>query len=101
GFYHSITIEDMRFLVVLFCVLSLASAQSRTGALTGTIADPDGAGVRTAPIQARNTSTGMVYKTAAIAKGSYTLSKLPAGTYDITVPPIGFTFNKYEQKGVT
>jgi len=90
----------MRLLTALFGFLSLAAGQSGTGALTGTVTDPDGAGVPTAPIQARNVATGQVYKAAAAAKGSYTLPKLPAGEYDITIPPIGFTFPKYEQKGV-
>jgi hypothetical protein len=91
----------MRLLTAFFGVLSLVSAQTGTGTLAGTVTDPDGQGVPTAPIQARNVGTGMVFKTAAVAKGSYTLSRLPAGTYDITVPPIGFTFPKYEQKGVS
>ena len=84
---------------ILFCVLAVR-VLAQTGALSGTVTDPDGGGVSTAPIQARNVATGTVYKTTAVNKGSYTLSRLPAGIYDITVPPIGFTFNKYEQKGV-
>src|SRR5580700_10507391 len=90
----------MRLLTAFFGVLSLAAAQTGTGVLTGTVTDPDGARVPTAPIQAKNVATGMVYKTAATVDGNYTLSKLPPGTYDITVPPIGFTFPKYESKGV-
>lgn len=88
----------MRFAALLLSLGSLASAQ--TGNLAGTISDPDGGGVFTAPVEAKNVASGKVYKTTAVAKGSYTFSKLPAGTYDITVPPIGFSFNKYEQKGV-
>jgi hypothetical protein len=72
----------------------------QTGNLSGTVTDPDGKGVPTAPVQAKNVATGMAYKTVATAKGSYTLSKLPAGMYDVTVPPVGFTFPKFEQKGV-
>ncbi|MBZ5632514.1 MAG: carboxypeptidase regulatory-like domain-containing protein [Acidobacteriia bacterium] len=89
----------MRLLTAFVGLVSLASAQTGTGVLTGTVTDPDGVGVL-APVQARNVTTGVVYKTAAVAKGNYTLSKLPAGTYDITVPPIGFTFPRYELKGV-
>ena len=88
----------MRFAIVV-CLLAVR-VLAQTGSLSGTVTDPDGGGVPTAPVQARNVATGTIYKSVAIAKGSYTLSKLPAGTYDITVPPIGFTFNKYEQKGV-
>jgi len=88
----------MRFAIV-FCLLAVC-VLAQTGMLSGTVTDPDGGGVSTAPIQARNVATGTVYKTTAISKGSYTLSQLPAGTYDITIPPIGFSFNKYEQKGV-
>jgi hypothetical protein len=82
--------------ICFFAVRVLA----QTGILLGTVTDPDGKGVPTAPVQAKNVATGMVYTTVAVAKGSYTLSKLPAGSYDVTVPPIGFTFPKYEQKGV-
>jgi len=91
----------MRFAAALICCLAVRGlAQSGTGALTGMVTDPDGGGVPAGSIEARNVATGMVYKTAAGSQGSYTLAKLPAGTYDITVPPIGFTFPKYEQKGV-
>ena len=90
----------MRIVVAMCCVLGLATAQPRTGVLTGAIMDPEGGGVPTAPVQAKNVATGMVYKATAVNKGIYTFSRLPAGTYDILIPPIGFTFNKYEQKGV-
>jgi len=88
----------MRFAIIT-CLLAVR-VLAQTGILSGTVTDPDGKAVPTAPIQAKNVATGMVYTTVAVAKGSYTLSKLPAGSYDITVPPIGFTFPKYEQKGV-
>jgi hypothetical protein len=89
----------MRFAIVIcyFAVRALA----QTGTLAGTVTDPDGQGVPTASVQAKNVATGKVYATGAVTKGNYTLAKLPAGTYDITVPPIGFTFRKYEQKGVS
>ena len=88
----------MRFGAVFVAVAGLVSAQ--TGGLSGNVTDPNGDGVPTAQIQARNTTTGAVYKGASAAKGVYTIPRLPAGTYDITVPPIGFTFPKYEKKGV-
>jgi len=91
----------MRFATII-CLLTLrALAQTGTGTLAGSVRDTDGGIVPTAPIQAKNVATGTVYKTAAGTTGSYTLAKLPAGNYDITIPPIGFTFPKFEQKGVS
>src|SRR5678809_119095 len=87
----------MRFGIAT-CLLAVR-VLAQTGTLTGTVTDPDGLGVP-APVQVRNVATGVVYKTATIAKGTYTISKLPAGTYDVTIPPIGFTFPKYEKKGI-
>jgi hypothetical protein len=88
----------MRFAAVFAGLAGLASAQ--TGSLSGSVTDPNGNGVPTAQIQARNTTTGTVYKGVSAAKGVYAIPRMPAGTYDITVPPIGFTFPKYEKKGV-
>src|ERR1700676_3205358 len=87
----------MRLAAIAIFLSGLAWAQ--TGVLRATVTDPNGDGV-VAQLQARNTATGAVYKAVSAAKGVYTLSRLPAGAYDITIPPIGFTFNKYEQKGV-
>jgi hypothetical protein len=70
------------------------------GALVGTVVDPDGGPVPTASVQARNVSTAAEYKGVSAQDGGYTISPLPAGTYDITIPPIGFTFPKFEQKGI-
>src|SRR5438045_9763874 len=87
----------MRFSGLLLCLSAIASAQ--TVSLSGSVTDPNGDGVPTAQVQARNTATGMVYQGVSTTKGNFTIPKLPAGTYDITVPPIGFTFPKYERKG--
>jgi Carboxypeptidase regulatory-like domain len=88
----------MRFVAMFVGLSGLALAQ--TSSLSGSVSDPNGDGVPTAQIQVKNTTTGTVYKGVSAAKGIYTISRLPAGTYDITIPPIGFTFPKYEQKGV-
>ena len=77
-----------------------AFAQPNTGSITGTVRDSDGGAVPTAQVQARNTVTGTVHQAISGAQGNFTLSRVPAGTYDITIPPIGFTFPKYEQKAV-
>jgi hypothetical protein len=87
--------------LVPFLILGLsAPAQSGWGTITGAITDPGGAVVFNAPIQARNTQTRTVYKATTSAAGMYTLSRLPAGTYDILVPAVGFTLDKLERKDV-
>ena len=61
-----------------------------TGVLTGTVSDTTGAVVAGAPIEAKNTNTGFVYKASTSGTGNYTLSELPVGKYDLTVTAPGF-----------
>src|SRR5438128_4984087 len=76
---------------LIFCLLTLcAFAQSDRGTITGTVSDPAGAVVASAPIEARNIETGAVYQAATSATGNYTLSQLPAATYEMSVTVPGF-----------
>src|SRR3984893_7703694 len=72
----------------LFCVA--AFAQSDRGTITGTIGDPAGAVVAAAAVEAKNVENGTVYRAATSATGNYTLSQLPAGTYEMSVNVPGF-----------
>jgi hypothetical protein len=74
-------------------------AQSDRGTITGTIADPAGAVVAAAPIQARNTGTGALYDVASSATGNYTLAQLPSGDYEVAVSVAGF--KKFVRQGLT
>ena len=67
-----------------------AFAQGDRGTLTGTVADPAGAVVANASINARNVENGSVYQTTSTDTGNYTLPQLPAGTYEMTVNAAGF-----------
>ena len=92
----------MRFFRLLSCVCLLAAAmfaQGDRGTITGTIADPAGAVVPNAPIQAKNTQTGSLYAIAATATGNYTLPGLPAGSYELSVSVPGF--KNYVRTGLT
>ena len=91
----------MRVLQVSICLLVLSVAvvaQSDRGTITGTIADPAGAVVASAPIEARNTATGAVFQGASSATGNYTLAQLPTGSYEISVSVPGF--KKYVHQNV-
>lgn len=79
---------------------SLLTGQVRVGSIAGTVTDPDGGAVQLAKVQAKDLATGVVSTATSASNGGYTLSQLPGGTYDITVPPIGFTFPKLERKNV-
>src|SRR5215472_233730 len=56
----------------------------------GTISDPAGAVVADAPIQAREVETGVVYQAVSTNTGNYTVSQLPAGSYELSVTVPGF-----------
>jgi len=76
-----------------------AFAQSDRGTITGTVSDPAGAVVASAPIQAKNLGTGVEYSGATSATGNYTLLQLPPGTYQLNVTVPGF--KKYSRSGLT
>jgi len=83
----------MRLLTAVVCLLVFTLAafgQSDRGTITGVISDPAGAVVANAPIESKNTGTGVVSQAASTATGNYTLSQLPAGTYDLSVTVAGF-----------
>ena len=76
-------------LTVLFIAAVSLVAQVNQGAITGTISDPAGAVVAAAPIEARNSATGVVYRGGSSNTGNYVIL-VPAGTYEITVNVPGF-----------
>jgi hypothetical protein len=83
----------MKLIKPIVCLLALAIsvfAQGDRGTITGTISDPAGAVVANAPIEAKNTQTGAVYPSQTTATGNYTLSQLPAGSYELSVAVPGF-----------
>ncbi|HEY6346074.1 MAG TPA: TonB-dependent receptor [Bryobacteraceae bacterium] len=91
----------MRLLLISIFALLLASttfAQSDRGTITGAVADPAGAVVPNAKVEARNVGTGVVYPAEATATGNYTISQLPAGTYEVSVTVPGF--KKYNRSGL-
>src|SRR5437868_14461338 len=92
----------MRIRLVSVCLLLLAAVvfgQSDRGTITGTVADPAGAVVANAPIEAKNTGTGAVFQAASSDTGNFTLAQLPVGTYEISVAVAGF--KKYTRQNIT
>jgi len=84
------------------CLLASAAAvlgQSDRGTITGTVADPAGAVVASAPITAKNTETGAVFQAATSDTGNYTLAQMPVGVYEISVTVPGF--KSYVRQNIT
>src|SRR5689334_12951113 len=79
--------------------LLTALAQTDRGTITGTIADPTGAVVANASIEAKNVATDQVYSATSTQTGNYTLPQLPAGSYELTVNVQGF--KKYVRQGLS
>lgn len=84
-------------LAVVFGALS-AAAQFTTASLGGRITDPSGAGIPAAGVTARNTATGLTYKTTSGTTGEYVFPALQVGTYELTVTKSGF--ETYVQTGI-
>ena len=79
----------------------LASAQSADfGSMTGTVTDPQRAPAPNIPLQMKNTKTEVIYRASSSAAGLYSFEQVPAGTYDLLVPAVGFTLDKFESKGL-
>src|SRR5271169_932184 len=59
--------------------------QNKPGSIGGRVSDPEGAAVAKAPVQAKNTVTGSVYRGLSSASGDYLLAQVPPGTYELSV----------------
>ena len=88
--------KTLQFIAMLAVLGSLAvpaspaGAQSDRGVLTGRVSDPQSAIVVGAVVIARNADTGAEYRTVTTATGDYTLSSLPARSYDLIIEAAGF-----------
>ena len=88
----------LRALIVFILAAVCAIAQRDLGTITGTITDPQGAGVPNARVTITEDATGLSYTVQSTQLGEFVRPLLKAGTYTITVEVQGF--RKAEQKGV-
>jgi len=75
-----------------------AFAQFTTASLAGTVADPSGAFLPGSQVTVRNVDTGFTQTISTDPSGSFLFSRLPVGTYELTVEKAGFT--TYVQSGI-
>ena len=84
------------FLVLLSVVcMPAARGQQTLGAITGTIADPQGSIVPGVEVTAISQETKLVRTAKSNAEGSYSLVNLPIGTYTLTFTMQGFSTAKF------
>ena len=91
----------MRVVLATLCLLLLTTAtfaQSDRGTITGTTKDPAEAVVAGATVTVRNAATGAEYRTVTTETGNYTISALPAGSYEVSIEASGF--KKFLSQGV-
>ncbi len=83
---------------LLMAIAPATYAQQTTGNIAGRIIDQQNAGVPGATVTASNTQTGFVRTAVSDSEGSYRLSALPVGTYDLKVELTGFS--TLDRKGI-
>ncbi|MGA3350801.1 MAG: carboxypeptidase regulatory-like domain-containing protein, partial [Candidatus Sulfotelmatobacter sp.] len=81
----------MRMFFVLSALTTLTvAAVAQTGSMAGTVSDTSGAVIQGAEITVRNLATNESHQASSSSTGTYTLSNLPVGAYEVTVKKEGF-----------
>ena len=79
------------YLLAIACVNpSVLCAQTVNGTILGFVQDPQGAVIANAEITAKNLDNGAVRKGTSESNGTYRISGVPAGPYQITASIMGF-----------
>jgi len=67
-----------------------AFGQAVTGSISGLVTDPSSAAIGGALIAVRNSGTGLTRNTKTAGDGTYTVTLLPVGVYEVSVERAGF-----------
>ncbi len=80
----------MRWLACWLLFAGILLAQSDRGSFAGTVSDPVKGPVPRARITLKDTATGAQFQTVCSQAGSYQLSSMPPGTYQMTITAPGY-----------
>jgi len=78
------------FGLAMFCGLTLQAQNAAGGGIQGTITDANGAALAKAQVTATNTETGVAVTRTTSSTGSYAISPLAVGSYNVEVTAKGF-----------
>jgi Carboxypeptidase regulatory-like domain/TonB dependent receptor len=78
-------------------IIQLASAQQTLGSINGTVSDASGAVVQGASVKIRAVATNLEVSAQTKADGSFTITDIPIGTYEVTFVKEGFETADYPQ----
>src|SRR5262245_49675313 len=82
-------------------MLTAAAVAQSTSTISGrVISVDDGLPLSGAPVQAKNSTTGAVFSARSAGNGTYTLSGLPKGSYEISASYPGLVPYKKPDVGV-
>src|SRR3990172_5231715 len=81
----------MGLLWFIICVVSVSFGQLPTATILGIIKDSSGAVVPDSSVTARSVETGQTRTTVSAADGSYRVSALPVGPYEVQLEHPGFS----------
>lgn len=74
----------------ILCFSIISSAQTFRGSIQGIVTDPNGAVIPAADVTITSPDTGLRRTAQTDSDGSYLVSELPIGTYQVTVKKSGF-----------
>ncbi|MBI4853342.1 MAG: TonB-dependent receptor [Acidobacteria bacterium] len=74
-----------------FHLLVMAQGGATSSGLAGVVADEQGGAIAGVTVKARNVETNLIRETTTDDTGSYLLTQLTPGTYEVTVSADGFT----------
>ena len=83
--------HTLRGAILGLLMVACAFAQFTTASLSGSLLDPSGASLPDAQVTVRNVDTGFTLTIKSDSAGAFRFSRLPVGTYQMTVEKPGFT----------
>jgi hypothetical protein len=88
--YKRLLVSFVSLAMLLLTLSPLASAQQPTGAIEGSVTDPQGAVVPNATVTIKGLGTGFTRSATTNDAGSYQFKQLPPGNYEVRVTAQGF-----------